>query len=373
MKIAIVTITNGANYGNRLQNYALQDTLKGLGHEVQTIQMKTSKEFFCKKAVIFYLKRFAKTTIRGETNKNYNLRKSRFDAFNERYISLSSYALKCSKAPMKIESNYDLFVFGSDQIWNPRIPLIKESIEGYLGEFIRDKRKVAYAASIATEDMPEVYIPIFARALPKFERITVREESGHNIIANMFGIDAPVVLDPTMLVGVDAWRQIENKPSYLGKEKFIVTYFLSGRNKIVSNYIRQVASIYGVDKVINLDFEFLNDKQIENSDYFVTDPCEFLWLFDNAECVLTDSYHGSVFSVLFHTPFTVFERRAADEGNNMGSRLHTLLKMFDMERQIDNIDSPSKQPDFPNEKSVDEILAAERDASICIIKKMCNG
>lgn len=372
MKIAIITITNGANYGNRLQNYALQNTLVELGHEVQTIQMKTSKEFFCKNAVIFHLKRFVKRIVRGESNKNYHFRKIKFDAFNERYVCLSRYALKCSKAPTKIESDYDLFVFGSDQIWNPRIPLIKESIEGYLGEFVTSKKKVAYAASIATDDIPETYIPLFAKALPKFEQITVREESGYTIMSNMFGIDAPVVLDPTMLLDADVWRRIENKPSYMGKERFIVTYFLSGRNETISDYIQRVASLYGVDRVINLDFEFLNDKQIENSDYFATDPCEFLWLIDNAECVLTDSYHGSVFSVLFHKPFTVFERHAVDKDNNMVSRLYTLLNRFELEEQIDSVGSPSKRPYFPEGEAVDKIIATERNASIEILKKMCS-
>ena len=368
MKIAIVTITNGANYGNRLQNYALQTVLQNMGHEVETLRMLTSKEFFCMTSVKYKCKTVLKTILKKSSHKIYNQRKIRFNSFNDKNIVFSPYSVKCSAAPKVLNEQYDLFVCGSDQVWNPRIPLIKEALGAYLCDFAQDSKRTAYAASFATGDVPPEFEEKFKSELPGFKCISLREESGKALVKKLCGIDAPVVLDPTMLLNAEQWRKIEKKPDYIKNEKFIVTYFLAGRKGALGDYIEKIRNEFNADLIINLDFEFLDDKKIENPEHFNTDPSEFLWLIDHAECMLTDSFHGSVFSILFHTPFCVFERQEVEKGNNMSSRITTLLGKFGLEECKDSLSSPKKIPQFSGSDKVEDVLSKERKTSLAYLE-----
>ena len=121
--------------------------------------------------------------------------------------------------------------------------------------------------------------------------------------------------------------------------------------------------------VINLDVEFIARDNIENENFFCTSPDEFLWLIYNSKAVLTDSFHATVFSLLFHKPFCVFERQAVEKGNDMGSRIDTLLGYFGLERFKDNIKAPSKMPEKYDGRIIDEILKDKREESLAFLKK----
>ena len=155
---------------------------------------------------------------------------------------------------------------------------------------------------------------------------------------------------------------MERKPNYV-KGKYIVSYFLGGRGEKITKYIQKIASSYNAD-VVNLEAEFLQDIQIENPAMFVSSPDEFVWLMDHAECILTDSFHATVFAILFHRPFCTFERVAAEKGNDMGSRIKTLLEMFHLTQYYGNLEHPDTSPGLYDTNNVEKILNDNRKISL---------
>ena len=153
-----------------------------------------------------------------------------------------------------------------------------------------------------------------------FSALSVREEAGREIIKELTGKNATVIVDPTLLLSQEEWRKIERKPK--GAEKgYILTYFLSSMNEKAKKLLEKEKGNY---RIYNL---------LDKNDLIAgkAGPSEFLWLFDNADLILTDSFHASVFSFLFDKPFVVFDRNWSE--GNMNSRLVTLLSKLGLERK----------------------------------------
>lgn len=368
MKIAINTIMDGANYGNRLQNYALQTVLENMGCDVETLQKTTRRDIKGIKKIRHIGVEIIKKVLGKNGDWNKRKRYSRFRKFNHKYIKLSKYTIGYGQAPLELNQIYDFFVSGSDQIWNTKFDIIEDDIDNYLCKFASANKRISYAASFGTNELEEKYISLFKSELSKFQRISVREEAGKQIVEKLCGCEATVVLDPTMLISTRQWLEVASKPSYLEEEDFIVTYFMSGRNLEIEKYIEKVKKHYNAKNVINLEIEFLGDNEIENKPMYQSDPAEFVWLIANAKCVLTDSFHSTVFSILFHKPFCVFERQAVEMGNDMGSRIDTLLTRFGLEQYKDNIDKPKIVPDEYEVERIEQKLAEERKTSLMFLK-----
>lgn len=364
MKVAIITITDGQNYGNRLQNYALQKSLMDLGCEVETVKRRTHRDLtwigWQKKKVKIIIKRMV-----GRNNDLHRLlRKRTFDSFNK-YIKFSKSVLHNNVAPKGIEHQYDYFIVGSDQVWNAGFRIIREDIMNYLLSFAPNDKRIAYAASFGTDRLAEGYEQAFRDELLKFKTISVREVSGVKLVKEC-GIEAEVVLDPTMLLTVQDWLKIAKKPTYVKDMPFIVTYFLGGRDIKVQNYIRSIA---GNKKVYNLEIESAPMESIDSTEVFSTSPDEFVWLIANADCVLTDSFHATVFSILFHKPFCIFERKVIDDSYKIGSRIDTLLGLFHLER-FRNIDfSLEIKPEKYEVIDIERVLKQEREKSINFLRR----
>lgn len=365
MKVGILTITDGANYGNRLQNYAMQVLLEQIGITAITLTRKTKRDLSRMDKFKDDAKQLVKIAIgKKNTSIAYKKRKKRFDTFNEHYIKFSEEVLQKNIAPKGLEDRFDYFICGSDQVWNTKFPIISDDIQNYLASFARPRQKIAYAASFGTDDISPEYKGYFEAQLRTFKAIGVRENSGAEIVKNICNReDVTVVLDPTMMITVDEWMKIAKKPSYIEGEKFVLTYFLGGREKKLSDYIKNICIKYDAED-INLDVEFLTDDKISRTDVFCTSPNEFIWLIANAECVLTDSFHACVFSILFQKPFAVFQRRSNEKGNNMGSRIDTLLGRFDLMRYCGDIQQPDVIPSTYDFLHVKSVLNKERLESL---------
>ena len=143
---------------------------------------------------------------------------------------------------------------------------------------------------------------------------------GAQIIQNLTGRSVPVVLDPTMLLTEQAWTALEKKPNYKVKKQFLLTYFLGALSRERQAFIQNIADKYDL-QWIALDSEWVDKPQ--NSAHYMTTPDEFIWLVHHCQLMLTDSFHGSVFSILFGKPFRSFTRE--DNNLDMGSRLDTLF------------------------------------------------
>lgn len=348
-KVGIITIYN-SNYGNKLQNYALQESLKKFNCDVITI-----KNVFLlnkKKNTFEYILRNIKYLFKREDFIDSKKREEYFKKFNE-YINFTKR--KFNWFNTKKYSNYDYFVIGSDQVWNP-----------YLGRLTKfdlatftEKKKISYAASFGVSSLPNTYNDLLRKELSKFNYISVREKNGVDIIKNT-GLhkNIEVLVDPTMLLTKEEWNTVIKRPKIYNGEKYILTYFLGKISYEVKEKIDKFAKDNNCIVINILD---------KNSPYFLTGPSEFLWLEKNAFLICTDSFHSSVFSIIFDRPFVIFERD--DNMKNMSSRLETLLSKFKLKNRRFNGKEITKENLSHDYVEAYKILEIERKKSEDFLKK----
>lgn len=337
MKVGLVTITELDNFGNRLQNYALQQVLHGFGYTVETIPnliiyQRRKNPLYKTILKIYGLLKW--TVMRNRTILSGLEKQVRFEVFDSRYFSFSSKQATIDYIPEDLDDDYDVFVAGSDQIWNSYFLF---NFEFNFLKFAQAYKRVSYAASFGTDHVKAEYIDQFSEYLSEMAHISVREISGKKIIENLTNKTATVVLDPTMLFDASQWSEMEKRPEWATDENFILTYYLGktkGREAIF-------------DQLYNENEEFKPYRVIDIFDpnipeqYTIT-PDEFIWLIHHAALVVTDSFHGTVFSILFGTRFCSLPR--IDDGASMQSRLDSLFELLGIDREGLIIDV-KKQPE----------------------------
>ena len=327
LKIANLTLDGYFNYGNVLQRYAVCSLLAGLGAEVASLW------FSYKAGFLPYLyshypwmkeswdwKTWVKLGInwKGVTGKWFSgqnaweaARNAVIKSFVDRYIPMR-YDVDFTR----VADEYDYFLTGSDQVWNPYFA----DLEKLFIKFAPGEKRIAYAASISCPEIPQDKLQAFIDGVNGMKEISVREQAGADLIQQLTGRRVQVVADPTMLVTAEDWRSIARKPSWLkGDEQLLVTYFLGKRPDSV---IESIARENGL-QIVNM----LDERVFE---HYAIAPEEWLWLIDHARFMYTDSFHGTVFSILFRTPFVVTERVDAGCASKMTSRIDTLLAKFDL-------------------------------------------
>lgn len=356
--IAIETINDNNNYGNRLQNYAVQEVLKQLDNEVVTINNK----YFPKKSkdniVIKILKKIyhmCKKIIRiFFKNKNLELRKKCFEEFNKN-IKFTDYTISEKDNSALKNQNYDFYVVGSDQVWNVNFNTYSKNS---LLTFAEPEKRISFSASFGNSELPKEYHEEFGKELQKFKAISVRENAGKKIVEDLIQRnDVEVLVDPTMLLNDEQWDKVLRKPEQIKNDKYILNYFLGELPVEWKNEIDRIAAENNC-KVINiLD---------ENEEMYGTGPSEFLYLEKNAFMVCTDSFHSTVFSVIYDTPFIVFDRK--DKHVSMNSRIDTLLSKFNLQnrRFQGKISDELLKCDYSEAKN---ILLQEREKSINFLKR----
>ncbi|OPJ61897.1 polysaccharide pyruvyl transferase family protein [Clostridium chromiireducens] len=360
MKIAILTMSNGINYGNRLQNYATQKVLESLGCEVETIRNFTSQKIVDPNTIKERIKEilsdfYYRVPIIELKKMNYVLRERKFNEFTEKYVQQTNYIITKDRIPKGIEKMYDFFVCGSDQVWNPEFDINSEI--DFL-TFANKGQKIAYAPSFGVSELPMKCINDYKKWIGQIDCLSIREQAGADIIKELTGRDAVVLVDPTLMLTKNEWLLISKKPKLKLPKKYILTYFLGDKSKSAEEKINYIAKKNNLDVINFLDFS--------NKYIYSLSPHEFIWLFNKCELVYTDSFHGSVFSLIMKKPFIVFDRQ--DNHTSMNSRLDTLLSLFKMEsRREENITNDNQifNIDFTN---VDSILEVERSKAFIYLK-----
>ena len=368
LKIANLTLDGYFNYGNLLQRYAVCNLLMGLGAEVESLWFSPQAGF------LPYLqshypwmkdswdwKTWVKLGInwKGATSKLLSgreaweaARNAGIKSFVDRYIPMR-YNVDFAK----VADKYDYFVTGSDQVWNPYFA----DLEKLFLKFAPRAKRIAYAASISCPEIPSKDLQGFIDGINGMKAISVREQAGAELIEQLTGRKVEVVADPTMLVAAEKWREIARKPSWLkGDEEILTTDFLGKRPDEVIN---RLAREHGL-KVVNI----LDEHVFE---HYAVAPEEWLWLIDNASLMYTDSFHGTVFSILFRRPFVVAERIGDGCVNKMTSRIDTLLGKFSLEDRRGTKDN-GYMIDNPMEiqyGDVDGILASEKAKAISYLHR----
>lgn len=366
MKIGIVTITDYDNYGNRLQNYALQEILKNLNHEVITIvnspinssnkleiKLKSAFNIFSKLGFFGVLKK-----IREKNKENRSIlekKRSNFKNFSNEYIFESTFGINPNSIPNNLGEEFDFFIVGSDQVWNPNFR--HGSPIDFL-TFAESNKRIAYAPSFGVDIIEQKYVENYVKWINEFTHLSAREEAGAKIIYKLTSRKAPVVVDPTLLLTKEEWKKISipciNKP----KNQYILTYYLGNLSKEKSDWIESL--------VKNTGWELINLANYDDLEYFDIRPDEFIDLIESASLFLTDSFHGSIFSILMETPFVIFDR--ISHVGSMSSRIDTLLTTFKLEkRKWVNIDKENVlDVDFSH---ILEIQKKEINRSIEYLKK----
>lgn len=238
-------------------------------------------------------------------------RERTFAIFDKKYVKFSHFWMNRPKDLKKASVYYDCFVCGSDQVWNPST--YNYGANNFAMFAGGGKKKITMAPSFGVTDFPAERKEEFATYLNSFSQLSIREKSGADIIRQLTGRDTQVVIDPTLMFKADEWEKIEECPSWLKNKKYLLTYTLG--NQYQKEWIQQFAEKYNLD-VINLMDQ-------SNLDYYTVDPAGFLYLIHHCEIMVTDSFHGSVFSVLFDRPLVIMERK--DEFVSMNTRLDNLV------------------------------------------------
>lgn len=364
-KIGIVTLNGYTNYGNRVQNYALQEALKKFDYDVETIWIENvneQKADFIK--LIINIIRNPKLIYNKINNKVYlnklnKNRKERFKKFSSKYIVESDIKIGQNNLPKEYLDLFDLFVTGSDQVWNP---YYTKGSPLYFLTFAPKKKRIAYAPSFGISYVPKWCKEDYKQWLNDIKHLSVREDDGSDLIEKLTGKNAEVLPDPTLLLTKEEWLTIAKPASNKPKEEYLLTYFLGPIPDKVQKLIKQI-TVRNNLKIVNL-------AQSKHMEYYLADPSEFLDFINSATIFFTDSFHGSVFSILFETPFVVTDRES--KVPSMNSRINTLLSTYNLEeRHISNL----KQNDIfnVNFSHVEKILEQERDKANTFLNKALNS
>lgn len=350
-KIGIVTIVDNNNYGNRLQNYAMQEKLKKINnYNIETIR-NFSQLNNKKKNIIDYLK-FLKMIFFMVLNNN--LRKKMFENFNNN-ITFSSKVFSFNPKYKNIFT-YNYLIVGSDQVWNPDYRFKDFDI----GNFGNNNNKIAYAPSIAKNSFPVNFKKEYIKEqLKEFKSISVREENGKELLENLTNRkDIYVLLDPTMLLDASEWDKVSKKPQQLKNDKYILNYFLGELSEERKKEINRIAEENNCEVINILD---------KKSPFYQTGPSEFLWLEKNAFLICTDSFHSSVFAILYNRPFIVFDREG--NGQGMNSRIETLISKFKLKNREYNGKNITKENLEHDYTEAYKILDEERKKSDNFLRK----
>lgn len=353
MLVGIITIIDKDNYGNRLQNYALNNYCNNI-LKISTCTLDNNYLFNNKKNLLYtkckvYGKRIIKKIIGLEKKKNDSNRLKNFLDFD---CNINYYQKKVDANSKFKEFNY--LIVGSDQVWNPTFGRLSDVD---VLKYVSSKKKISYAASFGVDNIDNTENVL--DGIINFKAISVREDSGKKIIEDLTGRkDVEVLVDPTMLLTSKEWDKVSKKPEYFPKKKYILNYFLGNLSDDRKKEIERVA------KENNCDIVNIMDK---NDPLYVSGPSEFLYLEKHAFLICTDSFHSSVFAILYDRPFIVFNRE--DSTENMGTRLDTLLSKFKLKNRRYNGKNITKENLEHDYIEAYKILDQERKKSEKFLKK----
>ena len=334
-KIGLVSVHN-PNYGSLLQTYALHTYLNEIGAENEIILYTKKRDFRQLRrllnAQLVLMK--GRVVSRDMYCKLFHpdiahllaLRMSKFDAFKNEHFRFSRNHIGW-KDLLTTNQDYDTFIIGSDQVWNP----INIGTNFFNLLFTNDdKYRISYASSFGVSTIPISQRKKTKRYLERIQCLSTREKAGVEIIKDLTGREAELVCDPTLLVNKSLWDKLKGEKRFIN-EKYIFCYFL-GNNPQHRDFANRFKAQTGYKLVAlqHLDELILSDVAFADIKPFNVGPAEFVNLISNAEFVLTDSFHGTIFSLLYHKRFFTFSRFESSSKGSTNSRVVSLLEMMNV-------------------------------------------
>ena len=386
MKIGIVTYVEDDNYGEELQAFAIQYYLNSIGYDAEVIDLEkrvkdlsSSKDtiipailnrfklYGCK-APLYILKKIIDVYKKKRYEKSNSACRAKlhklFVDFFERYTKHSSKYYTLDEIRVTNDLPYDTYIAGSDQIWNY---MHTDFLDVFFLEFAKKfgARRISYAASISVPKIPLDLRDTYKQLASNIEFLSVRELQGAKILQEVCNMKAEIVLDPTLLLSQKDWlNSVAINPIKDGR--YVLVYTLSG-----SRYIKQLAM--DISKKLDCSkiiFIFNNETIVYengNEQKIIIGPSEWVGLISDAEYVVTDSFHGTAFSINFNKPFTTL----VNPVSNMNSRVMSILEITRLKDRIIYDDGKNRMPDslIIDYQEVNKIMNEWRKKSIDFIKK----
>jgi hypothetical protein len=376
MKIGILTQPLHYNYGGLLQAFALSERLKSLGHDPVIISRERSRSSWIRyKGYVLKNKILQnKAVLRLLLNKHQRrVITEETEAFKKKYISNRTKLITRDKEMYKlIDEGFDAYIVGSDQCWRPRY---SPNIRNYFLDFAREQsnvKKLAYAASFGVDEweFDEMDTVICRDLLSHFDAISVREETGIALVARYLGRqDAIHLIDPTMLLTADQYLAIIHQENTVPPDGNLFLYLLD-KTDHKDQFVQEVANKMGLIQYDSMPKKRLGLDDVNNfnaKDFAYISPVQWLRGIQEASFVITDSFHGTVFSILFNVPFIAVGNR--DRGI---ARFSSLLKMFRLEDRLlsDLSGNAVRRANFTDIDwfDVNRILERERSKAINFLK-----
>lgn len=326
MKLGLLTFHTAANFGAALQAYALQEYLESKGYDSEYIDYQNhhrrmiydmpyhiKESLKCGKVVDALVYTLGMPVM--------NMRKKKFERFNQEYLHLSNKTYHNAQELESTNDIYDKFIVGSDQVWHPNNNGRDVS---FMLSFVKDESKtISYASSFGISEVPEFIKAVYANSLKRIHHLSTREQTGVNIIKNLTGRDAKLVLDPVFLLTREQWQNlIEDCPvegnylfSYTNRKdqmkKFLaIGYNMKGMKHHKLSRFTSVCDFFNPAVKVKYDMS----------------PKEFLGNINGAQIVVSASFHCICFSIILNKPFVCF--LTGNDGKD--ERLKTLLSHFEL-------------------------------------------
>lgn len=343
-KIGIITVSRTFNFGAELQAFALQYKLNLLGFDAEIIdylyyknnrykltlkglpELSINKSDKIKKIILYHMISPIIDSFLPLFDNKTKERHINFKQFHERYSKFSK-EYRSIKELYKANHDYDVFITGSDQVWNPAT---FTSLKPYLLDFApRDKKRISYASSFGVTTVSNEYIDKYSELFNNYHSISVREESAKGVVQSLTDINSELVVDPTLLLSKDDWQFVTKNVHINISEPYILVYDLQS-TKTIWEIVNKIKAVLKIQVYQICSSPFKNRKingviNIENAG-----PAEFVSLFMNATFVVTNSFHGTAFSVNFNIPFVSLIN--SSKTNN--SRILNFVTKFKLQKHL---------------------------------------
>lgn len=340
-RVGIATLHSAINYGVYLQAYAMQKKVEDFGYDGEIIHYVKRTESTSSAGRASKIKRLLLHPVQTKkiidnkimkSGSNFAGRSFSFSKFASKNFNLTRLCNDMDDAE-KIAGKYHAVVCGSDQIWNP---VHTDCNPYYFLQFVPPEKRIAYAPSVACEEIPEKYLEDFKNYISSFSSISVRESSGAELVEKITGRKCENTVDPTLLYDKNFWNALA-LPERIVKEPYIFCYFLGG-TEIHKKAIDRIEKETGKKVVLSpFDYEI---NSLKKGEKIYADIEQFLTLVRDADFVLTDSFHGVAFSVNFRKSFAAVKRGDIDPGKH--TRINDFLSKISLADRIvteENIDN----------------------------------
>lgn len=367
MKVQVITRHTPINYGSLLQAIATQKIFESTGCDCQIIDyFRTDEEYG----------EIERTILKNKKNWNSSLIKrsfylglrvpasiyagKKFRAMQQKYLHLTQRYSSNAELKEKIEAA-DYYVTGSDQVWG-KIACGQYDTSYFLDFVQEDSKKMSFASSMGHATSTPEEEKLFVESIRKYKHVAVREDSAKDYLRGL-GIEAEQVLDPTLMVNSSEWRQMEGqKPN----GKYVLIYQIHNDKKL-GKYAKEYAARKGLPLIrVSQNFHQIC---LEGKFRYVPDVSDFLSLIDNADTLVTDSFHGTAFAINLNTNFVEIL-----PNTNTGSRNQSILRLLGLtDRIVSDMNDFSIVDRAIDYAPVNEILAAEREKSFEVLKGFLNN